>query len=626
MLYERGQSDALTEELCERYRTRFLRSPSAGEQDAWRHSLRALGEVLIDAGLDEVEVLVELQLPLSSLRADAVLAGRHPKTGKDSYVVIELKQWSDALLVPDSEDLCRVARNPNKALLHPLAQVSRYCDYLSDFTAVLDGDEENPAGFAYLHNAKNADVAELLRMPGGQHRQLFTSTTRGALIFELQLRLAPRSGASAADRLLESPIAPNRPLLRATAEEIAGNHRFVLLDEQQVAVSLVKRVANLSHGANQKEVIIVSGGPGSGKSVIALHLLRELAREGRSVAHATGSKAFTKTLSRELGENKPQVKSVFKYFMDFTTAHPNQLDVLICDEAHRIRNVSPNSRHNRLQVEELLNAARVPVFLLDDYQVVRPNEMGSVERIREAAMNLGMKVRRVSLDGQYRNGGSQAYDTWVLRLLELESGGPVSWAGDTRFHLSVADSPEEMEELLRRRQGPGSTARMTAGFCWKWSAPSQGRLVNDIDIQGWRRPWNLQGNRSVDGAPVSEYWATDPAGFGQIGCIYTAQGFEYDWNGVIFGDDLVWRGDQWRANPSASRDGSLSGIPYADFDRLVRNTYIVLLTRGMAGTVVYSTDPETQDMLRGSWLRHRALTRRRRPPGTGCGGGGPGPG
>lgn len=596
--YERSRSEALTEELTQRYRDVFLRHPPTGEQQAWRNSLRALADVLEDAGLcGGVEVLVEQRLPLTSLRADVVLAGQHPCSGKPSYVVIELKQWSDARLVPDSDDLCLVSMTKNRPLLHPLSQVSRYCDYLSDFTAVLEGEEESVAGFAYLHHAESKDVAELFRMSAGRHRQVFTSTTRGALIRELCLRLAPESGALAADRLLGSSFAPNRPLLRTAADAVESNRRFVLLDEQQVAVSLVQRTAKLAHRANQKEVVIVSGGPGSGKSVIALHLLRELARDGRSVLHATGSKSFTTTLHHHLGQGEPRVKSVFKYFNSFSSAEPNGLDVLICDEAHRIRQVSGNSRH-RPQIDELLDAARTVVFLLDDHQVVRPTEMGSVETIRAAAERRGMVPRRIFLKDQYRSGGSEAYEAWVLRLLGLESGGPVPWGGDENFQLSVANSPEEMETLLRKRQGSDTTARMTAGFCWPWSDPtSDGRLINDVQIDGWSKPWNLRGDSPVGGAPASALWATDPAGFGQIGCIYTAQGFEYDWNGVIFGPDLIWRGDQWRVNPAASWDRSLSGIEQALFGLLVRNTYKVLLTRGMVGTVVYSTDPETRAKL-----------------------------
>jgi hypothetical protein len=224
--------------------------------------------------------------------------------------------------------------------------------------------------------------------------------------------------------------------------------------------------------------------------------------------------------------------------------------------------------------------------------------MGSVATIDEAAHARECIVRHVDLDNQFRCGGSRAYEHWVLRLLGLEPGGPIRWRSEEDFELRVADSPEEMESYLRIRQESGYTSRMTAGFCWQWSDPqTDGSLVDDVIIGAWHRPWNLRGEQPVGGAPVSSLWATDPSGFGQIGCIYTAQGFEYAWNGVIFGPDLVWRGNEWRAGREASRDHTVKKAAPVAFDLLIRNTYKVLLTRGLAGTVLYSTDPETRAML-----------------------------
>ncbi|MFD8939413.1 DNA/RNA helicase domain-containing protein [Streptomyces sp. NPDC059578] len=596
--------ESLAEQLAERSRSVLFREPPKGERRAWRNSLPALAQALCDAGLEEVEVLLEYQMPLSSLRADAVLAGTHPETGKPSYVVIELKQWEEARLIPGTADLCWLSSGGSQARLHPVAQVRQYCEYLRDFTAVLDDANSHVTGVAYLHNAQDRNVTELLGM-GDERAHLFTDSSRGELIRHLQTQISPLDGALEADLLLDSPAIPGQQLMRVAADEILNGGNFRLMDEQQVAVSLVKRAIGISRQSDRKEVIVVSGGPGSGKSLIALHLMGYLGRNRRSVVHATGSKSFTTTLRHVVGQKNNGLAKLFRYFLDFRNAEKNALDVIICDEAHRIRHQVGKSnspdvhRSMRSQVAELIDAARVPVFLLDEHQIVRPGEMGSVREIGAAAETRGCAVRRVNLNEQFRSGGSRAYEEWVLRLLGLELGGPVCWNPEPNFELLLADSPQQLEAHLRRWQDAGSTARMTAGFCWPWSEPRRdGTLVDDIVIGDWRRPWNVKGEREVSGGPPSSLWATEQGGIGQVGCIYTAQGFEYAWNGTIFGPDLVWRDNGWQAVKAECEDSSLERATPQEFSRLIRNRYKVLLTRGLAGTVLYSTDPETQAKFR----------------------------
>jgi len=605
----------LAEQLAERSSAELFRDARSSEKRAWRNSLPGLAHVLCDAGLQEVEVLLEYKMPFSSLRADAVLAGTHPETGMPSYVVVELKQWSEARMVPETTDLCWLPSYGFRAHLHPVAQVRRYCEYLRDFTSLLDGADTHLTGVAYLHNAQDQNVAELLAM-GDEQAQIFTGSSRGEFIRHLQNQISPLDGALDADALLGSPALPSRQLMRTAADEILGGSNFRLMDEQQVAVSLVKRAVSISRQSDRKEVIVVSGGPGSGKSLVALHLMGHLGRNGRSVVHATGSKSFTSTLRHVVKQRNSNVSKLFRYFLDFPNVEKNGLDVLICDEAHRIRH-HPGTSHSpdvrlsrRSQVAQLIDAARVPVFLLDEHQVVRPDEMGNVRQIDEAALLRGCKVRHVNLDEQFRMGGSRAYEQWVLRLLGLEPGGAVRWEPEPNFELLLAETPQQMEAYLHAKQEAGSTARMTAGFCWPWSDPRpDGTLVDDIVIGNWRRAWNVKGEREVPGGPKSSLWATEPGGIGQVGCIYTAQGFEYAWNGTILGPDLVWRGDQWYADEDACEDSSLKNAGPQEFSRLIRNRYKVLLTRGLAGTMLFSTDPETQEKLRelipkksdGSW-------------------------
>lgn len=203
-------------------------------------------------------------------------------------------------------------------------------------------------------------------------------------------------------------IRPTAQLLKVAAAELMGQKQFVLLAEQRLAYDIVLHAVDRAYQQDNKTIVIVTGGPGSGKSTIGLALLGELCRQGRPVLHATGSRSFTQTLRTYVAQGSPQVKNMFKYFNQFVDARPNGLDVLICDEAHRIRETSVNRytsawlRRERPQIDELMSAARVPVFLLDEYQAVRSEEIGTAEEIRRHAAAKGLAVHEVQLDGQFR--------------------------------------------------------------------------------------------------------------------------------------------------------------------------------------------------------------------------------
>ncbi|WP_327068771.1 DUF2075 domain-containing protein [Kitasatospora sp. NBC_01302] len=599
-------SGALFFRLTEQFVHMHGHRPGPSEVRSWERSIPVLASALNDAGLGQVEVLLEYGLPLNSKRADAVLAGVHPETGLPSYVVVELKQWGGAEPDEDDPSLCRIDAYA-RAVLNPVDQVRGYCEYLVSFNGALAEHQDRISGVAYLHNATDLTVSGLFEAEQDQHGQLFTGARRGEFIDFLRGRLGPEPGASAADELVSGKIGPSRQLMAVAAQEVREREQFVLLDEQRIAYRTVLNAVRRAKQSDHKEVVVVTGGPGTGKSVIALSLLGELYRQGTTALHATGSSSFTTTMRKVAGARKREVKDLFKYFNSFMTAERNSLDVLICDEAHRIRETSANrytsasNRTGKAQIEELIDVARVPVFLLDEHQVVRPGEMGTVAEIEAAAAKKGLSCQVVSLDSQFRCGGSDAYLRWVVRLLGLEPGGPVVWEPDDKMQLMLAESPQEMEAFLDDRRTQGYSARMSAGYCWKWTkkVPPGQALPADVVVGEWARPWNVFGDRAVAGAPPAALWATDPAGFGQVGCVYTAQGFEYDWSGVIIGPDLVWRDDRWVTDRTASKDPVFQkSTSDADVHRLIRNTYKVLLTRGMIGTVVYSTDAETREKLR----------------------------
>lgn len=499
----------LTEILTENFLHRHGYQPRSSEVRSWEHSIPALTNALVEAGLGEVEILLEYGLPLTSKRADAVLAGVHPASGEPSYVVVELKQWSEAHPEEDDPLRCRVPsyRDP---VLNPIEQVRGYCDYLVSFNGALERNPESVTGVAFLHNATEFGVAGLREVEEDNRGRMFTGDQRGAFLDYLRSRLAPKPGAAAADDLLQARVKPSRQLMAVAADEVRDREQFVLLDEQRLAYETVMAAVRKARRSKRKQVVVVTGGPGSGKSVIALSVLGDLYRRGVPALHATGSQSFTKTMRKVAGARKPEVQRLFRYFNSFMDAEPNDIDVLVCDEAHRLRKTSANRytaaalRTGRPQVAELIDAARVPVFLLDQHQVVRPGEMGTVEQIRQAADEQEVDFTLVELDSQFRCGGSDAYLRWVTGLLALEDDGPIEWKPDGKVQLSTVDGPRELEDFLDDKRAQGYGARLSAGYCWRWTTkitPAMTTLPADVVIGDWSKPWNLFGDRSFLGAP-----------------------------------------------------------------------------------------------------------------------------
>jgi len=598
-------SKTLVEKLSSQMLFQMGNSPSPAEKRSWENSLVEISELLIQCDLGEVVLIVEYQLPYSSKRIDVLVLGSDPKTGQPTIIAIELKQWTNASLIEGALDTLKIDSYGSTPILHPAVQVSRYCEYLNDFNRYVSDDNTNLFGIAYLHNWIDANNPALDLVQPTSHGMLFTANQKNRLKEFLIARISSKFSEQITDDFLNSKVAPTKQLMQLAADEVKNREQFRLLDEQQIAYSMVMKALRDAETSNTKTAVIITGGPGTGKSVIALSLLGELSRRGKTTLHATGSKAFRNSLRKVAGARAPQVQKLFSYFNSFMSAERNSLDVIICDEAHRIRETSANRytkadlRTGTPQLHELLNVARVPVFLLDSNQVVRKGETGTPEYIEVEARNLGLNVIRVDLDGQFRCGGSRLYETWLNGFLKIENSKTVAWSKDPNFNVIVANSPDEIVEKLQGFESEGFKSRITAGYCWTWNDPNaDGTLPNDVKIGDWTRPWNVKGDRGVGEYMSGELWAIDPKGFDQIGCVYTAQGFEYDWNAVIFGPDLVWRAGAWVGDRSGSRDPAMRGITPEHFETLVKNTYKVLLTRGLVGTILYSVDGETQEHFR----------------------------
>lgn len=597
----------IAEKLKQSFLHHFHYNPPDSEVRSWQNSLSRICHVVQSANLTDHGVLLEYQLPLTSKRLDFMITGvskdRRPKA-----VVVELKQWDTA--TESSVDGCvsTFVGGRVRDVLHPSVQVMGYRQYLADcHTAFHDGGVGLDA-CAFLHNFYYAPESELFNARHAKALKecpLFAGNQTEDLTAFVSERVSGGDGAAVLARVLESKYRPSRKLLDHTASMIAGQSEYVLLDEQQVVFNAVLSRVTKGFRERNKLVVLVRGGPGTGKSVIALNLIGELCQRGYNAQHATGSRAFTGNVRRIVGG---RASAQFRFFNSYAEAERDEIDILVMDEAHRLRQTSANRftpktrKSGERQIDELVSAARVSVFFIDDRQIVRPNEVGSSDLIRSAAVAFGADLLEYELEAQFRCSGSDAFINWVDNTLGIRPTANVLWNQDAEFDFAIVESVEELEARIRRMNLEGFTARLTAGFCWPWSNPQpDGTLVNDVAIGNWLRPWNARPNAGAlaKGIPKSDFWASDPRGLEQVGCVYTAQGFEFDYVGVIFGRDLrynpadgLWIGDSSQSHDSVVKR---SGDSFVD---LVKNTYRVLLTRGLKGCYVTFLDRATRDFFR----------------------------
>lgn len=595
--------------IAKMYREIFGMNPTESEANAWKYSLRAVADSMHSRRLTDTGVVVEYRLPYSDRRIDVMIMGEDSK--RANAVIVELKQWDKAYNI-GIKDVVQLF--PGENHLHPSAQARGYADYLREnITAFYEEpDPINIDSCSFLHNASRNSCGDLLDSFYSdtlEESPLFAGDMEEEFEDYIDSKFYEGNGAKVLRKLISSTVRPSPKLLEHTAEMIQGNPVFTLIDEQNEAFNTVYSKVKDNSEKSKKTVIIVTGGPGTGKSVIAVQLLASLAKEGYNVVHCTGSTAFTTTLRAQVGR---RASSLFKYFNSFSNLNGNLFDALIADEAHRIRETSNNfytpkaKKSVKLQIEELIDAAKVSIFLLDYNQNVRPKEIGTPDLIERFAKEKNAEIFKINLNIQFRCSGSSSYIDWLDYVLSINGKNNLSWIKNNEYEFKIFSQVEELEYEILKKAHEGFSARIVAGFCWPWSNPKpDGSLVRDVSIDGWNRPWNRKREGSY--APQNDpyfIWATQQEGLDQVGCIYSAQGFEFDYCGVIFGNDIIWdeKERKWIGKKSNSYD-SVVKREKNDFEKLILNTYKVLLSRGMKGTYVYFLDSSTkehfEEMLKG---------------------------
>lgn len=590
--------NCIADRAAEKYCAYYKRNPGNSEYRSWQSSLPILNNSFIYAGLKDNHIIIEYELPYSARRIDVLLFG-HDTEGEENIVMMELKQWSNQN-VQNAETEGNVIVNYGQFTEeqpHPALQVQGYYFGLKDFLRIFQ-EKKSPelSASVYLHNYSKKKDSALFSPEFSKLIKtfpLFAKEDAVELGTYLRKRLQGGRGKAIFERFARSPIEPSKKLLDHTSEMINKQQIFNLVDEQITAYNAIMHKAKQLAKTKQKSAVIVRGGPGTGKSVIALEVMGELLRQGKKVVHAIGSSAFTNTLRKIVGV---RARNLFKFFNSFIETKPDSFDVLICDEAHRIRETSVNrytpktQRTDLPQIDELLRIAKLSIFFLDEYQIVRPSEIGGVTMLKEAARRFDIDEKNIAefeLKTQFRCSGSDAYLQWLDHVLEIRDTEITEF--DAKMEFRIFNNPSDMMlEIRNRNKEKLNSARITAGFCWPWSGPKRdGSLVNDVKIGEFEMPW--------ENKKQFWKWAIDDSGMKQIGTVYTAQGFEFDYIAVIFGNDLVYdfESAKWKAVSTNSYDSQVKRNNPALVDHL-KNVYRVLMSRAHKGVYVYFMDKDTE--------------------------------
>lgn len=583
------------------------RSVGASEVRSWKESLVCMARVLNDDDIpDSAGVGIEYNIPQTGKRIDVILTGR--ADNRSNAVIVELKQWEAAKRTNKDAVVVTQFAGRECETSHPSYQAWSYAALLRGFNeAVYSGDVELwPC--AYLHNyaATAGALFHDFYKPYLDKAPLFAGgeAERDRLRDFIKRYVRHGDGGDLLFRIEESRIRPSQFLVDSLDRMLRGQPAFVLIDDQKVVFENVLAEARAA-SSQDKRVVIVEGGPGTGKSVVAINLLVALSKLGLLCMYVSKNAAPRAVYESRLTGTmrRTEISNLFSGSGKFTSATPNCFDVLVVDEAHRLNEKSGlygNLGDN--QIKELISASKCAVFFADDRQQVTVRDIGTTDAIVGWATSLGVPFRRMALTSQFRCGGSEDYLAWLDKLLGDGAQGPNTFDPDS-FDFRVVSSPVELHRLIREKNGASNKARVVAGYCWPWVSR---RNSDAYDIEfaefGYRKRWNLQSDGGL--------WIIAPESVEDVGCIHTCQGLEVDYIGVIVGPDMVARDGKLTTQPRARArsDKSLTGLRKLQrtdpisatqlADRLIKNTYRTLLTRGLKGCYVYFTDAETAQHFR----------------------------
>lgn len=571
------------------------------EYRAFNNSLMVMNNVLCNnSGIDQdVHVAIEYQIPLTSKRVDFLITG-YDAFDKENVVIVELKQWESCKSTNKDDVVTTYVGGANRAVSHPCYQAYSYAKAIESFNETVREKEIGLHPCAFCHNYKEEYSGEI------KHPKYSTAIELAPLFLkrdQLKLREFVKKYITKPDKgeilytIENGKIKPSIALQDAIASLLKGNEVFTMIDEQQVAYATIKSLVEETIDSDKKHTVIVQGGPGTGKSVIAVNLLSHLINRGYNVEYVTKNAAPRSVFISQLVNKdykKRYVENLFKGSGSFVDTKENLFDCLLVDEAHRLNEKSglfQNKGEN--QIKEIIHASKISVFFIDEDQIVTSKDIGSVEEIRKWAKELNSEVHfgeDLILASQFRCSGSDGYLAFLDNLLGIRETANIDLI-DIDYDVRIYDDPNKMRDELRELNKKNNKARMLAGYCYNWISKKDPSKY-DIELENnFKAQWNFS-NTST--------WAIDEDSFEQVGCIHTSQGLEFDYCGVIIGKDLIYRDGEVITNVKAraKTDQSLRGEVDPDrCDRIIRNTYKTLLSRGQKGCFIYCENKELETFI-----------------------------
>lgn len=602
------EDDAIAAEIQYTMMVKMGRRPNKNEIRSWNNSLQYMYKVLNDEGIPtEAGVALEYNIPQTSKRVDFIISG-YNKYGEGNAVIIELKQWEKIESVNSADALVKTyLGGANRYHVHPSYQVWSYSKMIEDYNQSVQDSKIKISPCAYLHNYERKANDPLYASQYKIYLDDAPAFTKGEVP---KLREFIKKCIQKGDnreilyQIDHGKIRPSKSLQDAITKMLKGNKEFTLIDDQKIVYEQILKLAEEALKKEEKKTIIVEGGPGTGKTVLAINLLAQLTKKGQFVQYTSKNSAPRHVYLAKLKDEfqKSSVDNMFKSSGTYVDAPTNSVHTILADESHRL-NEKSGVYHNlgENQVKEIINASYCSVFFIDESQRVTMEDIGTVEEIEKWADQLGSTVEHLQLQSQFRCNGSDGYLAWLDDVLEIKETANYDLNG-IDFDFKVFDTPEQVRDLIFEKNKVNNRSRILAGYCWNWNKKEQNNThFHDIKIGTFGISWNLK-NTST--------YAIDPGSVNEAGCIHTSQGLEFDYVGVIIGEDLRYENGCIITDftKRAKTDSSLRGIvslykkepakALKIADELIKNTYRTLMTRGMKGCYVYCCDKSLADYLR----------------------------